>query len=91
MMLTVSDDQNIPRLVNERITDHVVKRSFEWSSNWTVKKTSPRTSRLRKRPLEREGKENIFSDWPMKERTSRTGRLMLVGTEISRSIFWYPR
>jgi len=34
-MLTVSADQNTHILVNGRIPDHR-KRSFEWTSKWTV-------------------------------------------------------
>jgi len=71
-------------IVNGRITDHG-KHSFEWSSNWTVEKTSPRiwsvkktssrTGRLRKRLLELDGQENVFSNWTVKKRSSRAGRL----------------
>jgi len=42
---TTSDDQNRAIPVKEILREHG-KRSFEWSSNWTVKKTSSRTARL---------------------------------------------
>jgi len=70
-MLTVSADQDTFIPANGRITGHG-KRSFEWFSNYTVKKTSFRTGWLRNDRLK------------LKDRTpSRTGRLMRVGTEIS--------
>ena len=45
IILTVSADRNTHTLVNGRITDHG-KGYLEWSSNRTVKETSPRTGRL---------------------------------------------
>jgi len=74
VMLTLSADQNTHIQLNGGITAHR-KRSFEWSSNWTVTKTSPRTGRLRKRHLELDGSENVSSNWTVKKTSPRTGRL----------------
>jgi len=42
----------------------------------------PRTGRLRDHLLELDGYENIVSNWTVKKTSSRTGRLMLVGSKM---------
>ena len=46
----------------------------------------PRTGWLRKRLLELDGWENIFSNWTVQIKSSRTGRLMLVGPNLEKVI-----
>jgi len=42
----------------------------------------PQPGRLRNRLLELDGYEKIVSNWTVKKMSSRTGRLMLVGTQF---------
>jgi len=68
---TVSAEQNTHIMASESVTDRE-KRSFEWSSNWTIKETSSRTGL--------DCSENV-PNWTVKETFSRTGRLNGVGTK----------
>jgi len=72
VLLTISADQNKCIPVNRWITYHG-KRSFEWSSNWMIKESFSHLDCL----------ENNVSGWTVKKTSSRTGRLKLVGTDVS--------